>query len=102
MPDIHNRHLEAFSEEVQEIMGHVPGWIVRWGITIFFFIFLMIVAGSYFFKYPLVVSTPLVLTTINPPASIICKKSGRIDKWYVSDGDAVNKKMVIALLDNSA
>jgi multidrug efflux pump subunit AcrA (membrane-fusion protein) len=67
-----------------------------------FFIFLMIVAGSYFFKYPLVVSTPLVLTTINPPASIICKKSGRIDKWYVSDGDAVNKKMVIALLDNSA
>jgi HlyD family secretion protein len=102
MPDIQNRHLEVFSEEVQEIMGHVPGWIVRWGITIFFLIFMMIVAGSYFFKYPLVVSTPIVLTTINPPASIICKKSGSIDKWYVSDGDTVNKKMVIAVLDNSA
>jgi uncharacterized membrane protein len=74
MPDIQNRHLEAYSEEVQEIMGHVPGWIVRWGITVFFLIFMMIVIGSYFFKYPLVVSTQFVLTTINPPVPIICKK----------------------------
>ena len=66
MPDIQNRHLEAFSEEVQEIMGHVPRWIVRWGITVFFLIFMSILAGSYFFKYPRVVSTPFVLTTIIP------------------------------------
>jgi hypothetical protein len=102
MPDIQNRHLEAYSEEVQEIMGHVPGWIVRWGITVFFLIFMMIVIGSYFFKYPLVVSTQFVLTTINPPVPIICKKSSRIIKWFVSDGDEVNEKMVLALLDNSA
>lgn len=102
MPNSDNHHLETFSEEVQEIMGHVPGWIVRRGITIFFLIFIMLLAGSYFFKYPLVVSTPFVLTTINPPAPIICKKSGRIDKWYIADGDEVFEKMVIALLDNSA
>ncbi|MCG8309781.1 MAG: HlyD family secretion protein [Cytophagales bacterium] len=101
MPDIQNRHLEAFSEEVQEIMGHVPRWIVRWGITVFFLIFMSILAGSYFFKYPRVVSTPFVLTTINPPVPIVCKTNGRIAKWYVSDGDRVREKTVVALLDNS-
>ena len=102
MPGIRNRNLEAYSEEVQEIMGHVPRWIVRWGITVFFFIFAMIVVGSYFFKYPVVISTPFVLTTINPPAPLICKSSGRIAKWYVSDGQHVLPGEVIALLSNSA
>ena len=102
MPKIQNRNLEAYSEEVQEIMGYVPHWIVRWGITIFFLIFIMILIGSYFFKYPLVVSTPFVLTTVNPPAPIVCKSSGRITKWYVSDGENVHQERVIALLENSA
>lgn len=102
MPNIQNRNLEAFSEEVQEIMGHVPGWIIRWGITVFFFIFLMLLAGSYFFSYPVVISTPFVLTTINPPAPIICKSSGRISRWYISDGQSVYPGIVIATLENSA
>ena len=102
MPNIRNRNLEEYSEEIQEIMGYVPLWVVRWGITIFFLIFMMIIVGSYFFKYPVVVSTPFVLTTINPPAPLICKSSGRIAKWYISDGEDVHRERVIALLENSA
>lgn len=102
MPKIRDSNLEAYSEEVQEIMGHVPRWIVRWGVTVFFFIFMMIVVGSYFFKYPVVVSTAFVLTTVNPPAPLICKSSGRIAKWHVSDGDDVLPGTVIAILQNSA
>lgn len=94
--------LETHSEEVQEIMGYIPSWIVRWGITFFFFIFLSIAVGSYFFKYPAVVSSPFILTTINPPAPVISKKGGRIDQWYVSDGQDVEPGTVIALLENAA
>ncbi|MDN5213735.1 HlyD family efflux transporter periplasmic adaptor subunit [Fulvivirgaceae bacterium BMA12] len=102
MPNIRNRNLEEYSEEIQEIMGYVPRWVVRWGVTVFFSIFLVTIAGSYFFKFPVVVSTPLVLTTINPPAPLICKSSGRIAKWYISDGEDVYRQKVIALLENSA
>mgnify|MGYP007019927609 FL=1 len=28
-----NKDIELRSEEVQEVMGQVPAWIVRWGIT---------------------------------------------------------------------
>ena len=102
MPNIEDQNLEAYSEEVQEIMAHVPAWIVRWGITVFFTLFVGIAVGSYFFKYPVVVSTPLVLTTINPPAPLICKSSGRITKWYVSDGEHVHPGTVVALLESAA
>ena len=102
MPGIGNQNLEVYSEEVQEIMGHVPAWIVRWGITVFFTLFIGIVAGSYFFRYPLVVSAPLVLTTINPPAPLISKSSSRITKWYVTDGQHIHEGTVVALLESAA
>ena len=28
------KDIELRSEAVQEVMGHVPSWIVRWGITV--------------------------------------------------------------------
>jgi multidrug resistance efflux pump len=102
MPDLPNRQLEAYSEEVAEIMGHIPRWIVRWGVTVFFIIFALMATGSYFFKYPVVVSVPFKLTTINPPAPLVCKSSGRIAKWYVSDGQLVQPNSLIALLENTA
>ena len=102
MPDQRSKNIETYSEEVQEIMGHVPAWIVRWGITVFFLIFLSLAVGSYFLKYPVVVSSPLILTTINPPAPLVCKKGGRIAQWYISDGQEVQPGMVVALLENAA
>lgn len=102
MPKIRDKNVEVYSEEVQEIMGHIPLWIVRWGITVFFLIFSSLMAGCYFFKYPVVVSTPFVLTTINPPAPLICKSSGRIGKWFVNEGQTVNQGEVIAILENAA
>lgn len=46
-------HIENYySDEVQEIMGRIPPWIVRWGITAIFVIFAAILVGSYFIRYP--------------------------------------------------
>ena len=28
-----------YSDEVQEIMGRIPGWVVRWGLSVIFSIF---------------------------------------------------------------
>ena len=49
MPELnHTDH----SEEVQDILGHIPHWIIRWGISVLFGTFFMVLVGSYFFKYP--------------------------------------------------
>ena len=53
------------SEEVQEIMGEVPAKIVRWGTTIFFLILIILLAGSYYFKFPEVVKSDIQVTIMN-------------------------------------
>ena len=42
--------VELRSEEVQELMGQVPAWIVRWGATLLFLIILLLLAGSACFR----------------------------------------------------
>ncbi len=93
--------IEIHNEEVREIMKEIPGSIIRWGLVIIFLIFISIIIGSYFFQFKEIVSAPLVITTTNPPAPIISKASGRITRWFVSDGQLVNKGDYIALIKNS-
>ena len=47
-----NKDIELRSEEVQEVMGQVPAWIVRWGIRLLFLVVVTLLVGSCFFKYP--------------------------------------------------
>ena len=53
--------LDVRSEEVQEILGMIPHWIVRWGIALFFVIIFIFIAGSFFIKYPEIINAPVVL-----------------------------------------
>ncbi len=96
------QNIEIYNEEVREIMREIPGSLIRWGLTIIFLIFLSVIVGSYFFTFKEVVSVPTVITTNNPPAPIIAKTSGRIARWFISDGQAVKPGEKIALIDNSA
>ena len=50
-------------DEVQEVMGEIPSWIVRWGITVIFAIVVTLIVGSHFFYYPDVVKTDIRITT---------------------------------------
>ena len=50
-------------DEVQEVMGEIPSWIVRWGITVIFAIVVTLIVGSHFFYYPDVVKTDIRVTT---------------------------------------
>jgi len=50
------KDIELRSEEVQEVMGQIPAWIVRWGITLLFLVVVALLVGSCFFKYPDVIT----------------------------------------------
>lgn len=93
--------IELHNDEVREIMQQIPGWIIRWGLLLVFSIFLIIVLGSYFIKYPETITTDVVITRINPPASLICKTSGKIDKLFVQDGNFVQEGTILAAIQNT-
>ena len=67
------KKIELRSEEVQEVMGQIPAWIVRWGITLLFVVVLALLVGSYFFIYPDVIETEMTLTSREPVVKFVGK-----------------------------
>lgn len=99
MPDNNDNQ---YSEIMHEILGRMPSWIIRRGILVITVSFLFIMAGCYFIKYPQILSAPIVITTINPPADLISRYDGRIDSLYVKNGEFIHRGSIVALLENSA
>ena len=63
--------LEIRSGEVQEILGGVPSRLVRYGIILFAAIFSLIIIFSFVFHYPDILRSKIVVTTENPPATLV-------------------------------
>jgi len=96
------KQIELRSESVQEILGRPPRWIIRWGISIIFIVVTGLIIGSYFFKYPDVITASITVTSENLPAGLMAKTTGRIDSIFVSEKQLVKKGEIIALIENSA
>jgi HlyD family secretion protein len=94
--------IELRSESVQEILGRPPRWIIRWGISIIFIVVAILVVGSYFFKYPDVLTASITVTTENLPAGITAKTSGRIDTLFVSEKQHVKQGDLLAVIESAA
>lgn len=97
-----NQKIEIRSGEVQEILGGVPSRIVRYGILVFVAIFSLIIIFSFIFYYPDILRSNIVVTTENPPAILVARATGKIEKLFVEDKDHVNVGQTIALIENPA
>ena len=94
--------IELHSEEFQEVLGAVPTWILRCGITVLAIIVVILLIGSAIVKYPDVIPAQIVLTGSTPPADIVAHASGKIRQLYVSNNQDVETGKYLAVIDNSA
>ena len=94
--------IELRSEEYQEVLGHVPSWILRWGITGLAAIVGVLLVGSAVFKYPDTISSSMTLTGTTPAASVMAQASGKLRTLYVKDDQAVSQGQMLAVIDNPA
>lgn len=88
------------SDEVQEIISAVPSWMIRWGITLIFGLIVMLIALSWFIKYPDIIFGNATLTTLEPPVKLVVKSSGKLTNILLADGSTVEKNQVIAEMEN--
>ncbi|MDD2412684.1 MAG: HlyD family efflux transporter periplasmic adaptor subunit [Bacteroidales bacterium] len=103
MPQIEDlSKIEIRSEEVQEIIGNPPRWIIRWGVSILFILVVVLIVGSYFYKYPEVIQSTVIINTENMPAVIVAKSSGKLEEIFVQDKAFVEKNSPLAILENGA
>lgn len=78
MESANQQDLEIRSEEVQEIIGQVPGGLIRWGITVIFVVMLALLGVTWFIKYPDLLTAPIVITTTPAPVNLVARTGGRI------------------------
>lgn len=103
MPQIEDlSKIEIRSEEVQEIIGNPPRWIIRWGVSILFILVVVLIIGSYFYKYPEIIQSTVIINTENMPAVIVAKSSGKLEEIFVQDKALVEKNAPLAILENGA
>jgi multidrug resistance efflux pump len=90
------------TDEIQDIVGIVPKWFVRYGISVIFAFLCIIIIGCWFFKYPDIVSANVSITANNLPTTIVARSDGRLVKIFIKDNQLVKENEVLAVIENSA
>ena len=91
---------ELRSEEVNDILGRVPGWITRNGIIVLLLVVALIILGSWVFRFPDVKKAAITVTSIQPPADIKARADGKIEELFVEDNAMVEEGTVLAMIEN--
>lgn len=98
--DVNN--IELRSEEFQEVLGSVPPWILRRGITLIAIVVLILLIGSAIFKYPDIVTASMTLTGTTPASTLVARSSGKIQEINIEDKQNVNEGDYLAVIENPA
>ncbi|MEM9822502.1 MAG: HlyD family efflux transporter periplasmic adaptor subunit [Bacteroidota bacterium] len=96
------RSIPIRSEAVQEILTAIPNWMIRWGNTLIFLLILLVLAISWFVRYPDVIAAEAVITTPQPPQKELANASGKIDTLLVNDHQMVQAGRPLAIIENAA
>ncbi|MEL6636822.1 MAG: HlyD family efflux transporter periplasmic adaptor subunit [Bacteroidota bacterium] len=94
--------IELRSDEVQEILGTPPRWIVRWGTTFVVIGVLLLGYFSYLIKYPDVVTVPMTITTSIEPVAVVAEKSGHLARVFVDENSVVGYGEIMGVIQNQA
>jgi len=93
---------DIHSNEVTEIIGKMPHWIIRRGITILSMLCVVILAGAYFFKYPDIIPAKVTISSENPPVKLIAKNSLPIQSIFIKNDEHVKKNQLLCVFSNAA
>ena len=91
-----------YSDPVKEIMGHPPRKIFRWGTTVLFAVFVLFIFFAWLIRYPDIIPSPVEITTLNPPVTLVSKITGRIKYLYVKERDMVTAGQLVAVMETTA
>jgi HlyD family secretion protein len=102
MPEDGLNKIEIRSEEIQDILGQVPRWIVRWGTVMVLFTVVILIIGSYFYKFPDIKKANIIVTTENPPATLVARTDGQIESITPEENEFVEAGTHLVVIENPA
>lgn len=90
------------SDSAQEIINRQPGFIEKWALLLFLSILLILMACTWFIRYPDIIEARGILTATNGPKEIIAMESGRLIELFVKNGEQVKKGDMIGWIESTA
>lgn len=93
--------IELHTEEVQEIVSHIPNWIIRSGTSLILLIFIALMIICCFVEYPDLIKADVIITTTPSPIPLVTRTSGNI-VLLKNDHSLVKKGEVIAYIASTA
>lgn len=94
--------LDNRSDQVKEVLGKAPSWVVRSGITVVFIIVVLLILGSALISYNDVIPAQIIITSKNPPIYLKANSMGRLTNIFVKANQFVKKEEVLAEIQNTA
>lgn len=89
------------TEDIQEIITKVPSWIVRWGITLFFGVLLIVLAISVLVRYPDMIKAPVKLQSSGNMSSVVANGAGIITRVFVKKDEEVKNGQALVEIQNT-
>jgi hypothetical protein len=84
-----NNDINLTNNEVKDILGTPPKWILRWGNMVLFLIMLIMVAGLLFIRRPEIIEGTIVITPVKEQAQLFVPLNATVDSVFVKDGAIV-------------
>lgn len=102
LPNAKSEEASLLTEEVQEVIGYQPHWMVRKGNTVFLVIILSLLALSWVIKYPDVINASTRLVAVNPPKLVAAKVEGKLLNIFISNEQQVQKGQHLGYMESTA
>ena len=95
------RDIRLRSAAIQELMGRVPHWMVRWGNSLILILVVGVLVISYVIKYPNSITAKVLVTTANPTQNMYAPITGDFAEVHVKDGQMVEENTLLTTLTNN-
>lgn len=89
------------SDEIDQILGHPPSWLLQWGITLILITTTIFGVIAWLIKYPDVIATNITVVTTNPVIPVVARETGKIDTLLVENNQQVKQGDILAILNSS-
>lgn len=99
MKDSPKQQIEFFQNEVKDILGKPPQYLIRWGISLYLLLFSLVIFLSATINYPVYTTCKGEITPVNTGQNVILEGNSTVNKLFVADGDLIQKESKLLQTD---